>query len=165
MELINSLVEGYRDMMERYRNGPLLAGAMAACALVATSDGRVSLSERVRVDQILETLDALKVFDPHEGVDLFIQFCDALVEHPQAGFEKAVTAIRAVSDHPDTCQLLVRICMAVSAVTSGDHFTDRVQILMICALLDVEPEAYGLTPENIENIDPSTLLDQLRTDA
>ena len=64
MELINGLIDGYHDMMRRYRNGPLLEGVMAACALVATSDGRVSLSERVRVDQILETLDALKVFDP-----------------------------------------------------------------------------------------------------
>ena len=164
MDLINSLIEGYRDMMERYRNGPLLAGAMAACALVATSDGKVSLAERLRVDQILETLDALKVFDPHEGADLFIAFCDALLEHPQDGFEKAVNAIRAVSGNPDTCQLLVHICMSVSAVTSGDHVTDRAQLLMICALLGVEPEKYGLTPEGAEEIDPSTLLDQLKAE-
>ena len=164
MELINGLIEGYREMMERYRNGPLLEGTMAACALVATSDGRVSLAERVRVDQILETLDALKVFDPHEGVDLFIRFCDALLDHPQDGFEKAVTAIRAVSGPADTRQLLLRLCMAVSAVTSGNHFTDRAQLLMICALLGMEPESCGLTPEETETIDPSTLIDRLRAE-
>jgi len=42
--------------------------------MVATTDGKVSFAENVRIDQILQTLDRLKVFDPHEGVDIFAYF-------------------------------------------------------------------------------------------
>ena len=48
-----------------------LEAAMAACAMVSASEGQVSFADRIRVDQIMDTLTRLKVFDPHEGVDLF----------------------------------------------------------------------------------------------
>ena len=51
---------------------------MAACALVAASDGRVSLSERSRVDLILESLEGLSLFDPHEGVEAFNRYLQQL---------------------------------------------------------------------------------------
>ena len=58
---LNHLTKLYQDQVERYRNRPFLKATMAACALVAVADGKVSFSQRVRVDQILETLDKLKV--------------------------------------------------------------------------------------------------------
>ena len=60
---------------------------MAACALIAISDGEITFSERIRVDQIVETLDALKVFDPHEAVDLFNDFTAAIRKSPKHGRE------------------------------------------------------------------------------
>lgn len=63
---------------------------MAASALVATADGDVDFGERVRLNQILETLEALKVYDPHDGVDLFRDYPEAILESPKEGHAAAV---------------------------------------------------------------------------
>ena len=67
--------------------------AMAACALVSVASGSVSFRHRVHVDRLMDTLDALRVFDPHEGVELFNQFVDALKADPEAGHRHALEVI------------------------------------------------------------------------
>ena len=37
---------------------------MAACAMVSAAEGQLSFTDRIRIDQILETLTRLKVFEP-----------------------------------------------------------------------------------------------------
>ena len=68
---LSVLKDQYHTYMERHHNLPFLKATMAACALVATANGEVSFSERVRVDQIIETLEALQVYGPHEAVNIF----------------------------------------------------------------------------------------------
>ena len=73
-----SLIDNWQDALDRHRNRPFLEAAMAACAVIATDDGTVSFAERVRVDQILETLDQLNIYDPHKGGDIFNEYVDEM---------------------------------------------------------------------------------------
>lgn len=141
---LSSLITDFQVQMERHRNRPFLRGAMGACALVASADGAVSFSERVRIDQIVETLEALKVFDPHEAVDLFNEFTDAILEDPKSGRAKALEAIQSVGDNPETAQLLIRICIAVSEAKSEKLLVDQIEIVMLCGVLGVDSKEFGL---------------------
>ena len=141
---LSSLITDFQVQMERHRNRPFLRGAMGACSLVASADGAVSFSERVRIDQIVETLEALKVFDPHEAVDLFNEFTDAILEDPKSGRAKALEAIQSVADNPETAQLLIRICIAVSEAKSERLLVDQIEIVMLCSALGIDPKEFGL---------------------
>ena len=144
MGFISSLTEHYREQMERNRNRPFLRATMAACALVAIADGKVSFGERVRVDQIMETLDKLKVFDPHEGVDLFNEFTDAILASPARGRATALKALEAVAGDSETAALMIRICLAVSEANGEKSLVDQIEIVTLCSLLGVEPKDCGL---------------------
>lgn len=138
--LLDDLSQQVRAYLDRYRNRPLLKGAMAASAIVAIADGSVSLRERVRVDQILTTLEALKHFDPHEGVNLFNEYADAIMASPQKGRLEAMKAVNAVaSQHPDTARLIVRICVAVASGNRALQLPEQIEILSLCSLLKVDP--------------------------
>lgn len=147
MGFLHSLTTLYRKEVERHHNLPFLKAVMAACALVAIADGKVTLGQRARVDQILETLDALKVFDPHEGVELFNGFIDAILEEPEAGRDAALKAILAVAKDPATAKLLIRICCAVSDANTDTRLADQIEIVMLCSRLGVEPNDCGLSLE------------------
>jgi len=144
---LDSLVGRYRSQAERNRNRPFLRGTMAACALVATADGQVSFGERVRVDQVMQTLDALRVFDPHEGVDLFNDFTDAILRAPSEGRPHAIEAMRAAAANRQTAELLIRICLAVSEANGSVSLADQIEIVTLCSLLGVEPTNLGLYPD------------------
>jgi len=145
--ILHGLVEAYHHQLDRHRNRPFLRGTMAACALVATADGEVSFGERMRIDQILETLDALKVFDPHEGVNLFNEFADAILTNPEQGRAEATEALHTVAGGQETNDLLVRVCLAVSEANGAATAADRTEIIKICRLLDVDPASVGLADE------------------
>ena len=67
---------------------------MAACALIASADDEVSFSERARMDAVLESLAELRIFDPHQAVDLFNDRLDALQTDRDAGRAEAFEVVR-----------------------------------------------------------------------
>ncbi len=141
---LHNLTHNYREQMERHKNRPFLKGCMAACALVATADGNVSFSQRVRVDQLLQTLEALKFFDPHEGIDLFNEFTDAILSTPKAGHGKALQAVfETVKDRQASAELLIRLCLAVSEANGETSISDQIEIVSLCSLLDVKSKKCG----------------------
>lgn len=144
MGFLAALISNFQAQMSRNHNRPFLKGVMAACALVAIADRKVTFSQRMRVDQILETLDALKVFDPHEGIDLFNEFVDAIVESPKTGRNKAIKAIEEVAIDNETKELLLRICLAVSEANGDKHLEDQIEIVSLCTRLEIDPGNYGL---------------------
>jgi len=141
---LGTLIERYQDHLERQRNRPFLEATMAACALVSIADGDVSLSERIKVDQILETLEALKIFDPHEGVDLFNHFIDGIRKSPRQGREVAVKALAEIAENPEDARLLIRLCCAVSEADGDKTLPHQIEIVSLCSLMGVEPDACGL---------------------
>jgi len=142
--VIASLSDLLQGRFERQRNRPFLEGVMAACAMVATTDGDVSFAEQVRVDQILQTLDQLKVFDPHEGVDIFREFTEAILEHPREGHEKAIDAVAKASEDLEAGALLLRICLAVSEADGDVSLADQIEIVSLCSRFGIDPADCGL---------------------
>lgn len=141
---LQSLKDQYRANVERHQNLPFLKATMAACALVATADGQVSFTERVRVDQIIETLEQLKAYDPHEAVDLFREFADQILASPKDGHSAVLKELDWVKSNAETAQLLIRICLAVGESNGETSLVDRIEIVSLCSWLDVDPEGFGL---------------------
>jgi tellurite resistance protein len=136
--IIATLFDSYREQIERHRNRPFLRAAMASCALATMANGVVSLRERVRVDQVLATLDSLQVFDPHEGVELFNEFVEAFRASGDEGRRLALQAIEdEVAQEPGKAELLIRISIAVCAGKDGVPQAFREQIETLCDRLGV----------------------------
>jgi len=141
---LQNLMDNYQTHMERQRNRPFLEGVMAACAMVATVDGDVSFAERVRVDQILGTLGQLKIFDPHEGIDIFNDLTDAILGSPKEGHERAFAAMAAIASEPENGALMLRICCAVSEADGEKTLADQIEIVSLCSRLGIDPADCGL---------------------
>ena len=139
-----SLIGQYREQMERHQRRPLLEASMAACAITAMADGNVSFPERVRVDQILDTLDQLSVFDPHEGVELFNEYVTAIQENGAKGHAKAIAAIRDFAEDTESAELIVRICLAISEAEGEISLVDQVATVTLCSQIGVDPTKFGL---------------------
>ncbi|MEA3278902.1 MAG: hypothetical protein U9Q81_27130 [Pseudomonadota bacterium] len=144
-EFIHNVNLLYRSQLVRHRNRPFLRAAMAACALVSMANGAVSLRQRVRVDRVMETLDALKIFDPHEGVELFNEFVEGLNEDADAGRRRAMEVVaREVGQDLGKARLLARICLAVSEREGAIPPAERCEIAELCRCIGLEPGAYDL---------------------
>src|SRR5471030_1951322 len=73
-----TVLEKLKTEVERYQNKGFLKAAMAACALTALADGQFSLSGRYRIDAIIETMERLRIYDPHKAIAILDDFLDDL---------------------------------------------------------------------------------------
>lgn len=139
---LTNLTEAYQEQLERHRNLPFLRAAMGACALVAMANHVVSLRDRMRVDQLLETLDRLQVYDPHEGVELFNAFVAGMQDSESEGRAEVYQAIDdEITQEPDKADLLIRICLAVSEGKQGVPAAERECIMELCRHLELDSSA------------------------
>ncbi len=134
-DIIESLKQSLGVRAEQHRNRPFLEATMAACALVAYADEDVSLSERFQLDQVLERLDQLTIYDPHTGVNFFDEIVSALKDEPEAGKQKALDRIRPFAHDPDSARMLVRVCHAISWADGEVSDAERARIDEVCAVL------------------------------
>ena len=133
--LLSKLKDTLQLHSERHKNRPFLEATMAAAALVASADGTVSFSERYSVDQMLEQLDQLKVFDPHQAVDLFNSYVESLRDSQEEGRARALAAVAAISEDREAAKMMVRISAAISRADGNFSLVEREEIEAICEAL------------------------------
>lgn len=136
-----ALFDRFRKELQRHRQRPFLEAVAAACALVATSDGDVSFSERARLDAVVESLSELRLFDPHEVVDAFDEHVAVLADDGAAGLDRMLKTIQAGTRKEGAADLLLRISVAMSLADGRDSADEHKVIDQICAALDLAPEA------------------------
>ena len=147
--ILDNLKHFFQARSEKEQNRPFLEAAMAACAMVSASEGQVSFADRIRVDEIMETLTQLKVFDPHEGVAIFNHHAARILAAPQAGRAAALEKIKTVTSDPETAEILIDLCLAVSLSNGVTSLVEHIEIVSLCGLIGVDPEKIGLDTERV----------------
>lgn len=147
--ILDNLKAVFQTRKDKEQNRPFLEAAMAACAMVSASEGQVSFADRIRVDQIMDTLTRLKVFSPQEGVDLFNHYTAIILSSPKAGREKALASVKAVTSDIETAELLIDLCLAVSLSDGVTSLVEHIEIVSLCGLIGVDPDKIGLDTEQV----------------
>jgi tellurite resistance protein TerB len=107
------LIEKLKTEVERYQNKNFLKAAMAVCALTALSEGKVSLSGRYRIDAIVETMERLRIYDPHKAVEILDDFlADLRSDHDRAAIVLEQKVARYAGDYK-SARTLLRIAYLV----------------------------------------------------
>jgi len=112
---------------------------MAASALMAAADGTVSFAERVRLDQLLTSLEALQAFDVHESIRLFDDYVAELREHPERGAKRAHAALHRMAEDPQSADLLLKIAHALTRSDGVFTPAEKRRLHAIAQELDVPP--------------------------
>ena len=147
--LLNNFTHLFNESQKKRQNQPFLKAAMAACAMVSMSEGEVRFCDRIRLDQILSTLERLKIFDPHEGVEIFNDFSMKIRATPKEGHAEAIAAVKKVATDKTTAELIVRLCLAISLSDGKTSMVEQIEIVSLCSLLGVDAELLGLDMQKL----------------
>lgn len=109
--------------LEKFRNRQFLEATMAASALVASADGEVNITELNMIDQALEAIHELNIYDPHDAVNIYRDYADGLYKNPPATREKAMKAVARMAGDAHAARLLIKVCVAIGK--SDENFSDE----------------------------------------
>ena len=130
--------------IERFRNRDFLEATMAASALVAAADGEVRFAELAKMDEVLETVRALKIYDPHEALDIYRAHVKALRDRPALGRADALDAVARIADDPEAARILVKVCLAIGKADDAFSEPKRDAVIAICDALAIARYEAGL---------------------
>jgi len=114
--VFGKVAETLQAKAERMRQRPVLEAAMAASALVACAEGRVTLARRYA----LGSVDSLKRFDPYFGVDRFNAFADDILGSVHHGRDRALAAVRAIAGDGQAAAVVMSVATAIARVGEND---------------------------------------------
>ena len=130
------------DRVERYRDRTFLKAAMAASALTAFADGSVSVSERFKVEEILERLERLRIYDAQKAVEKFEAYVSALEDNTEEAEKVLLGKLERMAGDQDAADLIARIAIEISYADTYFNRAERMQFDAICHALGLEPTAY-----------------------
>jgi len=130
--------------IERFRNRQFLEAVMAASALVATADGAAKLAELAIIDEALETVRALKIYDPHHAVDIYRDYAKALHDQPVLARDRALKAIARIADEPEAAHILLKVALAIGKSDDELREPERDILGRICDALRLPRSEAGL---------------------
>ncbi len=134
-----SIVEKLRSDTARYWDKPFLKAAMAVSALTALADGEISLSERYRIDAILNAMYRLLVHNPHKAVDIMNDYIEALQTEPERAEEVLRGKIARYKGNYKSARTLLRIAYLVISADDNVTTSERETFDRICLTLNVNP--------------------------
>jgi len=135
-----SILEKLRSDTARHWDKPFLKASMAVCALTTLADGEISLTERYRVDAILETMDRLKVHNPHKAVEVLNEYIADLRTEPEKAEEVLQGKIARHAGDYKSARTLLRIAYLIIAADDDITADERAAFDKICATLNVDPD-------------------------
>ncbi len=141
---LNSAREALTNELKRFRNRHFLDATMAASALVALADGEINITELNVIDQALETVQELNIYDPHKAVDIYRSYIDGLETAPAATRARALGAVAKIAGDGHAANILIRVCIAIGK--SDEDFSEpEIQTVReLCRTLGLDPAEFGV---------------------
>lgn len=128
-----------RTEIERFQNRHFLEAAMAVCALTGAADGGVSFAERYQVDTILATLDQLKVYEPHQAVDILNDYIDRLSADRETAIGTLHVKIGRFAGYEEAALVLLHIAYLVMTADGRIEPGEQAMFDEICSVLAMTP--------------------------
>lgn len=126
--------------LEKYRNRGFMEAVMAGSALVASADGEINLTEASTLDQALETIEELKVYDPHVAIDIYRDWVDALNEDRDKAEREILGIVAELADDREAAETLIRVCVAVGRSDSEFSPSEAQAVARLCQALNIDIE-------------------------
>ena len=130
--------------LDKFRNRQFLDATMAASALVSLADGDANITELNILDQALETIQELKIYDPHDAMNLYRDYIDGLREDPGTTRNKIMQAVGKIQDDQHAARLLIRVCVAIGKADDNFSEPEKEVITELCQILALDDDELDL---------------------
>lgn len=130
--------------LDKFRNRQFLEATMAASALVSMADGDANITELNILDQALETIQELRIYDPHDAIDMYRDYVDGMRESPGATRGKIMQAVGRVQEDRHAALLLIQVCVAIGKADENFSEPEKEAIKELCGTLMLDCAELGL---------------------
>jgi tellurite resistance protein TerB len=130
---LNDFKASAAQSLARFNNSTFRDAAMACCALVAASDGKVDASEKTKVANLIGANEMLKVFNAVELRATFEKFCE------MAGDDFArldlLSAVRKLKTNAEQAEYALKVALIIANADGSFSDSEKRVVKELCDVL------------------------------
>lgn len=138
------LFNNFKRSAKKVQNQDLLEAIVAACMLIAASDGTIEKAEQEKTAKLLANNDNLSAFPATEISRLTKKFGDLLDADFQVGKLKMMKEIREVASNPEQAEEIFANAVAVAKSDGEIEDTETKVLVSLANELGVDLAEYGI---------------------
>ena len=142
--LLRMAKDALASELEKFRNRQFLDATMAASALVSMADGDANITELHILDQALETIQELRIYDPHQALDLYRDYIEDLRADPAAAQNRIMQSVEKIREDPHGAHLLIQVCVALGKADEDFSGAEMSVIKELCQHLSLDCGELGI---------------------
>jgi len=102
----------------------------------------VSMTERFKVDEILERLERLHIYDAQKAVEKFEDYVSELEDNTEAAEKVLLGKLGRMASDREAADLIAHIAIEISYADTYFNRAERMQFDAICGALGLEAKDY-----------------------
>jgi len=118
--------------------------SMAACALIALADGKITAEEQKKTAEWFTHHEILKAFDVEILRNRFNFWCAKIKENPEFGRIEALQTIGKLRAKRDEANALIQVCLIIAKADGQFDEVEQAVIKDICQTLDIDPKSLSI---------------------
>ncbi len=122
----------------------MMEAVVAACALVAYSDGWVSPEETLRMRRLILRFEPARSLGLIEILRLFEEVTFNFTNDHHAAEKDAFERVSQLARRSKESTLLIDTCCGIAEADGGIDANERKTLVKLCDLLQIPPDAHGL---------------------
>jgi tellurite resistance protein TerB len=130
--------------VSKFKNRAFMEATVAACALVAATDGIISSEEKQKMAGFIRNSDELKQFSMTEVIAFFEKVVGNFDFDAAIGKAEALKVIGRLRGSAEQARLMVRVACAIGASDGNFDQKEQAVVREICVELGLNPTDFDL---------------------
>lgn len=144
LEKLKDAASTLADKVKQLQNKDFMTAVTAGCALIATADGQIDASEKLKMVGFIKRNEALKVFPINDVMKSFNKFVEGFELDFDIGKMEALQAIVKLKGNTEASKILVTVCCAIGAADGNFDDDEKACVRSICTELSISASDFGL---------------------
>ncbi len=135
---------GGQAAVAKFKNTEFANGSMAMCALIASADGTVDVSERQKTAALIASNETLKIFPASELKEKFDFYCNKMASDIDFGRIEAIQAIAKLKSKPDQARAVIQIGIVIGGADGNFDKDEMKAVRDACNAVSIAPSEFGV---------------------
>lgn len=128
----------------KFKNRAFLEAVIAACAMLAAADGKITPDEKAKMTGFIQRAEELKHFNMTEVIQIFGKYADNFDFDLTVGEAECLRVIGKLKGKPDQARLIVRIACAIGMADGDFDDDEKAAVRKIALELGLDPAEFDL---------------------
>lgn len=131
------------ESIMKVTNKQFMEAIVAGCALIASADGNLELSEKEKMAGFIKDSSIMSLYDMSEVLGEFNKYAQVVITDYNSGKQECIDTMLKIKDNKEETTQVVRFCSIIASADGQVSEREEAIIKELAITLELDPKQFG----------------------